>query len=565
MALAKSAAINLGTGTLQPLVENPDANFADLAQAGKENIAAALGLHAAGHVVGQAYGKAKDLVTGKGKPDGGGGSHADAGPDTSIPALPLEKQTIPDNTTAKVTGSAKPPSAPPSGPPPDLQTAQARIHNIMNRPPEQRGHPTTQADLAQAQQVVADHVQRLESQPGPRSDARQKELDASKAALSRLEPMEGTATSTHSSGGGQPAGSTASTNGDMPTEGHVTGTMDAGTTTFTTGAGGQTSTASANATTSPGGGTHTTNGVKAPPVGHGNLIPENTTHPDHLDLATRRVENLEEVARKRPLDSHEQGIYDNARRIRDRNTGNPQELVMAGGDGPISQTHGAATEVPTAAHVQAPNAVGTAIEGSGTTNPDAPTTSAGETMTLHSGEPAGIQKSIGYDGNGNPVSADNSAPANSLGTDSDHSAGSKREQTNDTKSPISSSSLPTHENAGASIENKKHLTGTTRDSIDHKLDTYLLNPDHKLGGAKAKWFKEALGITRENAGHLADQIVFDPKTAVATDKTQHGQKYEQTIHIHGTNGRTIPVNMVWIRNLDGVVRYVTAIPTKHKK
>ncbi len=58
-ALAKSAAINLGTGTLQTLVENPDANFADLAQAGKENIAAALGLHAAGHVVG----KAKALVT----------------------------------------------------------------------------------------------------------------------------------------------------------------------------------------------------------------------------------------------------------------------------------------------------------------------------------------------------------------------------------------------------------------------------------------------------------------------------------------------------------------------
>ena len=58
-ALGKSALINLGTGTLQTLVENPDANFADLAQAGKENIATALGLHAAGHVVG----KAKALVT----------------------------------------------------------------------------------------------------------------------------------------------------------------------------------------------------------------------------------------------------------------------------------------------------------------------------------------------------------------------------------------------------------------------------------------------------------------------------------------------------------------------
>lgn len=114
------------------------------------------------------------------------------------------------------------------------------------------------------------------------------------------------------------------------------------------------------------------------------------------------------------------------------------------------------------------------------------------------------------------------------------------------------------------VEEKRHLTGTTRESIDHKLDTYLLNPEHKIGGPKAKWFKEALGFTRENASHLADQLVFDPQTAVATDKTQHGQKYEQIIYIHGANGKTIPVVMVWIRNLDGVVRYVTAIPTKQK-
>ncbi|WP_395746544.1 hypothetical protein [Prosthecobacter sp.] len=58
-AMAKSILINLGTGGLQTLVENPDATFAELAQAGKENIATALGLHAAGHVAG----KAKALVT----------------------------------------------------------------------------------------------------------------------------------------------------------------------------------------------------------------------------------------------------------------------------------------------------------------------------------------------------------------------------------------------------------------------------------------------------------------------------------------------------------------------
>ncbi len=70
-AIAKSAAINLGTGGVQTLVENPDATFADLAQAGKENIATALGLHAVGHVAGKAIAKANDLVDGNVKPDGG--------------------------------------------------------------------------------------------------------------------------------------------------------------------------------------------------------------------------------------------------------------------------------------------------------------------------------------------------------------------------------------------------------------------------------------------------------------------------------------------------------------
>jgi hypothetical protein len=60
-ALAKSAAINLGTGGVQTLVENPDATFANLAQAGKENIATALGLHAVGHVAGKATALLTDL------------------------------------------------------------------------------------------------------------------------------------------------------------------------------------------------------------------------------------------------------------------------------------------------------------------------------------------------------------------------------------------------------------------------------------------------------------------------------------------------------------------------
>ena len=108
----------------------------------------------------------------------------------------------------------------------------------------------------------------------------------------------------------------------------------------------------------------------------------------------------------------------------------------------------------------------------------------------------------------------------------------------------------------------KGLPGTTAESVADKLQRYLLNAEHPVGGPKAKWFEEALGYTQENAAALARQIVFDPAKAVATELTQHGQKFEQVISIVGANGKAIDVNFVWIRNNDGVVRLVTAIPTK---
>jgi hypothetical protein len=101
----------------------------------------------------------------------------------------------------------------------------------------------------------------------------------------------------------------------------------------------------------------------------------------------------------------------------------------------------------------------------------------------------------------------------------------------------------------------------TEASVADKLDRYLLNPDHPVGGPKAKWFDRALGYTRENADDLAKQIEFDESKAVQTDVTPHGTKYNQTIEIEGANGRHIDVNFAWIRNNDGVVRLVTAIPT----
>jgi hypothetical protein len=102
----------------------------------------------------------------------------------------------------------------------------------------------------------------------------------------------------------------------------------------------------------------------------------------------------------------------------------------------------------------------------------------------------------------------------------------------------------------------------TETSVVDKLQRYVLNPEHPVGSSKAKWFKEALGYTRENAGVLASQIRFSPTRAIATELTTHGQKFNQTISIVGVNGKSIDVMFAWIRNNDGIVRLVSAIPSK---
>jgi len=50
--------------------------------------------------------------------------------------------------------------------------------------------------------------------------------------------------------------------------------------------------------------------------------------------------------------------------------------------------------------------------------------------------------------------------------------------------------------------------------------------------------------------------------AVQTGVTEFGTKYNQIISIKGANGRVIDVVFAWIKNEDGVVKLVTAIPTK---
>ncbi len=106
------------------------------------------------------------------------------------------------------------------------------------------------------------------------------------------------------------------------------------------------------------------------------------------------------------------------------------------------------------------------------------------------------------------------------------------------------------------------LPPTTEESVTRKLNDYLLSLDHPIGGLKAKWFSSALGFTRNNADKLAKQVVFDISAAVETSVTPYGTKFNQVISIVGENGKVIDVHFVWIRNTDGVVRLVTAIPAR---
>ncbi|WP_267369138.1 MULTISPECIES: DUF6883 domain-containing protein [unclassified Pantoea] len=118
-------------------------------------------------------------------------------------------------------------------------------------------------------------------------------------------------------------------------------------------------------------------------------------------------------------------------------------------------------------------------------------------------------------------------------------------------------------NTGESaVKNGVKNASETQTSVDSKLTNYLLAKDHPVGGSKAEWCDKALGFNQGNSSDVAKQIVFEPSKAVKTAETQLGVKYDQVISITGANGRTIDVKFGWIKNNDGVVRLVTAIPAK---
>jgi hypothetical protein len=70
------------------------------------------------------------------------------------------------------------------------------------------------------------------------------------------------------------------------------------------------------------------------------------------------------------------------------------------------------------------------------------------------------------------------------------------------------------------------------------------------------------GLHEGQRGSTGQADRFDQSKAVETAVTEYGTKYNQVINIVGSNGKAIDVLFAWIRNNDGVVRLVTAIPTK---
>lgn len=94
------------------------------------------------------------------------------------------------------------------------------------------------------------------------------------------------------------------------------------------------------------------------------------------------------------------------------------------------------------------------------------------------------------------------------------------------------------------------------------MQGYLLDAEHPQNQTKATWFQQARGFDKSNWEGLASQIKFDETKAVVTKATQYGQTFEQQIPILGTNGRTIDVPFIFLKDASGTVKLVTGISAK---
>ncbi len=104
--------------------------------------------------------------------------------------------------------------------------------------------------------------------------------------------------------------------------------------------------------------------------------------------------------------------------------------------------------------------------------------------------------------------------------------------------------------------------GFDTSNLQSKLEGYLLDPTHPQNQTKATWFQQALGFDKSNWQDLGSQLRFDEATAIQTKSTQYGQTFDQSLPIKGANGRTIDTTFVFMKDANGVVRFITGIPTK---
>ena len=107
------------------------------------------------------------------------------------------------------------------------------------------------------------------------------------------------------------------------------------------------------------------------------------------------------------------------------------------------------------------------------------------------------------------------------------------------------------------------LPGADRAVLDpSKILGYLLDLEHPVGRGKARLFR-SLGFTRERWWLLADALLqhASQHPVHATRRNPFGLKYIVRGTFHGTLGRSVHLESVWIV-LDGedAPRFVTAYP-----
>ena len=132
--------------------------------------------------------EAKDAPPVPAATDSGSTSQTAASDSNSAQTPPVPSTEQPPSAADKKGEAQATPPVQPTTPPKSVEDSRKLIDNVSKMPPEARQHPQVQADLEQARKVVQEHVQKLETQKEPLSEAQKKELADAKAALVRQAP-----------------------------------------------------------------------------------------------------------------------------------------------------------------------------------------------------------------------------------------------------------------------------------------------------------------------------------------------------------------------------------------